>query len=196
MAAVVGKVHQTGLRRGAKLVQKRPGCELCHAFLVHPGKFRPDQMLGGTLQLRHTVQPSGGAAASLSAADQAAALAFPVQLSAFCIQHVHVEEPPQRRALLDRDAERLQFPRLCLDHIKGLTAGVRPQLRPMQQLPGLRCKPFLELPEAVVKGPLDQQTALDRPGDVHRKTDQRLPKLCQQPCLFLRPGLPRVQNLL
>ena len=192
--ARIQPVHQTRLGRERRLRQQRALGVLRHA----PGKFilkvRADELLRPGEELLRAVRPAARAGRRRLPADQAAARRqtdVPARdLLPLPEEHVDVQQPPHRAAVLQRAQPPLDLPRVFLDRIDRLRPGRLVNLREEQAL--LRRKHRLNARLPPGKGALDLRVRLDRPGDVHRQADQRRPRIPhKQRPLHLRARLPR-----
>ena len=119
---------------------------------------------------------------------------FAVHFDAVRPEDIHVEQPPQRRGVLDVGRELFDGQRVGVQHIERFTAGGRTSRVGVQ-----RCElgPEELLPEQLLpagKAPPDERRILDRTRDIHGKANERLLVLRQKLLLVMHPAFAGVQH--
>ena len=198
VTAGIGAVDETGLRRGAHLVEQRAhrlrGDELRVGSLEEAADEKPCLCL----QRGYRVQAARGASAADRPADDAAARLKtelrPVELSALRVYNVHVEETAHLVLVLYPGAQRLYPHGVAVNGYKRLAAGGSVGVLLVQygkpRVPEFTVQPG----QTFVKAAAERRPVLNRACDVERIGDDRARKVGDKLLLLRRARLTRGKN--
>ena len=145
------------------------------------------------------MEPPGGAAFSLPAADQAApgrqAQVLPAPPALLRVQHIQVEQPPKGIPVLDGGAQLLDLTPGAPDGPQGFAARGEVDLFPGDDAQAGGVQGGVQAEQSLLEGAPDHRSVFHRARDIHGEGDHWTAQAVQQLPLAAGSGLPGLQHL-